>query len=113
MLVTGPMAPLTLNSRDVNTSSVPPKAISILPPSSGTSGSKVLNTRRKLSLNTDCPNESPSTMWPPVASTSSPISRIPTWSSEHANRSTTCIAGADCAAAPAPAFVPPLLLRPA
>jgi len=67
-LVTGPIAPLTLNSLLVSTSSVAPNPICIIPssgdggddPSCG--GSHTRNTRRKLSLKTLCPNESPRTM---------------------------------------------------
>merc|ERR1712238_212109 len=76
--ITVPIAPPTLNSREVCTSRVAPKAICNIPASPfSLSSVKRRKTLRKLSLNTDCPKESPSTINPPVASTSSLISSTP------------------------------------
>ena len=87
--VTGPIVPATLNSRLVKTSNEAPNAIINFPPSWGISSSNRLKMQGNDSLKTDCPKESPSTINPPVASTSCPISNSPTWSKLQAKTSTT------------------------
>merc|ERR1719158_1124261 len=87
----GPIAPATLQSRaEQSTSSVAAKPIVIWPALHGCASSGYRrNTRRKLSLKTDCPNESATTIKPPVRSTQTRISAPPNWSREQAKMSMT------------------------
>eukprot|EP01139_Manchomonas_bermudensis_P010587 Amastigsp_a340775_33.p3 type:complete len:246 gc:universal Amastigsp_a340775_33:875-138(-) len=82
--VTGPMAPHTLRSREVCTSSTPENACTRSPASS------CRNTRLNDSRNSDVANESPRTMSPPERLTHSTSSRSPVWLPAHANMSIVC-----------------------